>query len=353
MNIAIIGPTPPPNGGMAMQTQQLIRLVSDAGMSVTPIMTNGAYRPALVGGVPVLRAVFRLCCYFTTLMVQLRGVKVIHLMANSGWSFYLFSMPVIYIASWYKIPVVMNYRGGLAGDFFSGHWRWIKRSIARVDKIIVPSEFLRQVFQRYDVASTVVPNIIDLAVFEFHQVRLDPESLHIVVTRNLELIYDNETAIKGFSLFVKAHPNARLSIAGSGEQDKQLQKLVNQLDLNDKITFVGRLERNDIANLYRSADILLNTSLVDNTPNSIIEALACGLVVVSSDVGGIPHLVTDQKHAYLVPPSSSERVAQQLSYVLDKKELARNVALSGHQMVRQFTPQIVIPKLLDIYRELS
>lgn len=353
MKIAIVGPIPPPNGGMAMQTKQLIRLVSEAGCDVTLIATNSDYRPAVIGRVPVIRALFRLCCYFFTLMRKVKNFKVVHLMANSGWSFYLFAVPVIYIASWYKVPVVMNYRGGLAAEFFAKDWRWISGAIERVDKVIVPSEFLRNIFGKYGVSTTVVPNIVDLDIFDFHQPKLDEDNLHVVVTRNLEMIYDNKTAIEGFSLFAQQYPNARLSIAGSGEEESELKDLVASLSLQEKVSFVGRLERNDIAKLYDSADIMLNTSLVDNTPNSIIEALACGLVVVSSDVGGIPFLVSHQQHAYLVPPSSSRCVAKQLIEVMEQRNRARSVALNGHNMVTRFTPGVVIPQLMDLYQELT
>lgn len=352
MRIAIVGPIPPPNGGMAMQTKQLIRLMDEAGFDVTHIATNGAYRPAVIGRIPVVRALFRLCGYLFTLLRSLKSFDVIHLMANSGWSFYLFVMPVIYIASWYKVPVVMNYRGGLADEFFAKDWRWIKGAITRVKKVIVPSDFLKQIFEKYDVVTTIVPNIVDLTIFDVHQPALNDDSLHVVVTRNLELIYDNKTAIEGFALFSKQYPNATMSIAGTGEQRSELEHQVASLDLNERIHFLGRLERNEMAKLYSSADILLNTSLVDNTPNSIIEALACGLVVVSSDVGGIPCLVSDNKHAFLIPPSAPQRVADKLIEVLLNKKTAQEIALNGHNMVTRFTPEVVIPQLITIYQGL-
>jgi len=353
VRVALIGPTPPPNGGMAMQTQQLHRLLTSDDHEVELIATNAAYRPHFVAKIPVVRALFRLCAYLFYLIANLKRFDIIHLMANSGWSFYLFAMPVIYIANWHKVPVVMNYRGGLADEFFTKDWRWIKGAINTVDKIIVPSGFLQEVFAKFEVNTTVVPNIVDLSVFDFHVPTLQSDSLHVVVTRNLEQIYDNKTAIEGFALFHQHHPNARLSIAGTGEQEGMLKQLVKQLDLQHSVRFLGRLDRNEIAQLYRQADILLNTSLVDNTPNSIIEALACGLVVISSDVGGIPYLVKHQQHALLVPPRCPSAVAQQLNAAIESVQASLTIARQGHNMVIEFTPEIVIPLLTNIYRELT
>lgn len=353
MKVTIIGPIPPPNGGMAMQTQQLINLLRQSHIAVNHIATNSPYKPSIIKHIPVLRALFRLFYYLYTLVKELKGASVIHLMANSGWSFYLFAMPVIYIASWYRIPVMMNYRGGLADEFFSKDWHWIKGALARVDKVIVPSKYLQLIFEKFGIEATVVSNIVDLSVFDFQSASLNDEKLHIVVTRNLEEIYDNGTAIEGFALFAKKYPNAILSVAGTGEQEASLKQLVAELGLTSQVNFVGRLERNQIAALYQKADILLNTSLVDNTPNSIIEALACGLVVVSSDVGGIPYLVTNKQHAFLTSPRSAIGIANQLNYVMDNKKEALEVAKNGHHMVSKFTPEFVIPQLLNLYQELK
>jgi len=349
MKIAVIGPTPPPSGGMAMQTQQLCRLLKEAGHDVTAIVTNAAYRPRWVGRIFMLRAVFRLFHYCWRLFSQLKQQQVVHVMANSGWSFYLFAMPAIYIANWYKIPVIVNYRGGAASSFFEKSWPYIKGAFSRVNTIIVPSEFLREIFSQYQLDSQVIPNIVDLSIFNYHEPDFSVGPLHLVVTRNLEQIYDNATAIKAFALFCKTHPDAKLTIAGSGSEQEALEQLAADLMIENKICFAGRLTRIEISELYQSADIMINTSIVDNTPNSIIEALACGVVVISSNVGGIPHLVKDGHQALLVEPQQPKLIAQKLALVIADPQLSCRLATKGHKMVREFSPSQVIPALEGVY----
>ncbi|MDP2561132.1 glycosyltransferase family 4 protein [Psychrobium sp. 1_MG-2023] len=351
MKIALIGPTPPPNGGMAMQTKQLEQFLIAANHDVKLIATNAPYPFRWLAKIPILRAVARLFSYIIVLYSQLKHYQLIHLMANSGWSFYLFVMPVVYIANRYHIPVVLNYRGGLAEEFFAKDWFWIKGCLRRVDKIIVPSSFLQQVFAKYQLEAEVIPNMVDLSIFEFKEPQLVAKPVHIVVTRNLEAIYDNQTAIKGFAVFHQQFPNSKLSIAGSGEQDLMLKALVKELELEQSVEFVGRLNRQQIACLYQQADIMLNTSLVDNTPNSIIEALASGLLVVSSNVGGIPYLVDDKKHALLVDPQDPKSVAAKLNQLMSSPELVRKLAFNGNELVYQFRPELVLPSLEKLYRE--
>ena len=117
MKIALVGPTPPPNGGMAMQTLQLQQLLSERGHQVTLISVNPPYRPAIAGRIPVIRSVFRLVPYLCNLLLVLRKYDIVHLMSNSGWAWYLFSAPVIHIAHFYNVPCIVNYRGGLAEEF--------------------------------------------------------------------------------------------------------------------------------------------------------------------------------------------------------------------------------------------
>lgn len=352
MKIALIGPAPPPNGGMAMQTQQLYRLLKENGHDVSFIATNEPYRPQWVGRIVILRALFRLISYCWLLSKQLKHQQIIHLMANSGWSFYLFAMPVIYIGSWYRVPIIVNYRGGNAKPFFAKSWRMVKGAFARVDRVIVPSNFLRQIFAEYQIETQVIPNIVDLSMFHYKPPNFEREPLHLVITRNLESIYDNATAIRAFAQFYENNLNSRLTVAGNGIEEQELKQLTAELGVSGQVNFVGRQSREQIALLYQSADILLNTSLIDNTPNSIIEALACGVIVVSTNVGGIPYLVEDGRQALLVAPKRPDLIAEKLSQIVLDRRLRQKLSDNGFQLVSQFSPLSVVPMLESLYQKL-
>lgn len=350
LNICLVGPIPPPAGGMAMQTLQLDKLLRARGHNVRLVAVNSAYKPAWVGNIPVLRAVFRLFAYTFSLWKALKGQDVVHLMANSGWSFHLYARPVVLLAGWRKVPVFLNYRGGGARTFFDGAWPKIRRAFANCEKVLVPSTFLQQVFRDFGCEAMVVPNIVDLSVFRYAPPKFDDQRLHLVVTRNLEAIYDNETAIRAFSSLVDKYPYARLTVAGDGPKRAELESLVKELGLQDKVSFVGRLVREDIAALYTSADVMLNPSKVDNMPNSILEALASGALVVSTDVGGIPHMVSNEEEALLVPPQSPQIMADAVCRLINDPLLAKRLAEAGLARVQAYQPEIVIPKLEALYR---
>ncbi|MEK6735323.1 MAG: glycosyltransferase, partial [Pseudomonadota bacterium] len=199
LHIGLVGPLPPPYGGMANQTRQLERLLQQEGVSVDLIQVNAPYQPVWIGRIWGLRAIFRLAPYLIHLWQAASKVQLFHIMANSGWSWHLFAAPAIWIA-WFKgKPVVVNYRGGEAEAFFQQSFSWVKPSLLRTHAIIVPSDFLKAVFAKNGFSATIVPNIIDLTKFSAntrHKTIHDPDFPHIIVTRNLESIYDNATAIR-------------------------------------------------------------------------------------------------------------------------------------------------------------
>ena len=121
----------------------------------------------------------------------------------------------------------------------------------------------------------------------------------------------------------KAFPDARLTIAGSGPERAKLEAMAKELGVADAVVFAGQIDNEHMPILYREADIALNPSLADNMPISILEALASGVPVVSTNVGGVPFLVEDGKTALLIPPGDPERMAEAMLRVLSDESLRR------------------------------
>jgi len=352
LHIVLVGPLPPPYGGMANQTQQLAELLRSEGQTVTLVPSNAAYRPHWVTGIPVLRALFRLLPYLVVLWRETGSCQLVHVMANSGWSWHLFAAPAIWIANLRKVPVIVNYRGGEAESFLAASARSVHLTMSKATALIVPSGFLKATFERFEMPAAIVPNIVDLRRFrnpEPHR----PIRRRLLVARNLEPIYDNESAIRAFAIVRQIHPDAALTIAGSGPLAGALQSLVDMLGLADSVVFSGRLDRDAMANAYREADIALNPSLVDNMPNSVLEALASGVPVVSTNVGGVPYIVKDEETALLVPARSPEAMAAAILRLMDDPALARKLIDKGLTEVQAYTWPRVWPVLAATYAKAS
>ncbi|HNT39003.1 MAG TPA: glycosyltransferase family 4 protein [Rubrivivax sp.] len=355
LSIALVGPLPPPAGGMANQTRQLAELLQGEGARVELVQTNVSYRPAWVEQVRGLRALARLLPYLRALWRAAGRNDLMHLMANSGWSWHLFAAPAIGVARLRGLPVVVNYRGGEAEVFLQRSARYVRAGMRRAAALVVPSGFLQEVFARHRMPARVVPNVVDLQRFRpaehrGEQARGDAPP-RILVARNLEAIYDNATALRAFALVLQARPKARLLVAGTGPEEAALRALAAELGIAAQVEFRGRLDRDAMAELLRGCSVSLNPSRVDNMPNSVLEALASGVPVVSTDVGGVPHIVADGRTALLVPAGEAQAMAAALLRVLDDPQLAARLREAGLREVQRYTWAQVAPLLGRIYAE--
>lgn len=350
LRVGLVGPLPPPAGGMAMQTRQLAELLGAAQAQVTLVPTNPPYKPAFVARLPGVRALFRLLPYLGALWQAAGRSDVMHLMANSGWSWHLFATPAIWIASWRRVPVVVNYRGGEAAGFLARSERVVRASMQRAASLIVPSGFLRQVFSQHGMAAEVVPNVVDLARFR-PAAASAAAAPRLLVARNLEPIYDNATALRAFAIVRRTRGDARLVLAGTGPELAMLQALAAELGIADAVDFAGRLDRDTMAATLRDSTVAINPSLVDNMPNSVLEALASGVPVVSTRVGGVPFIVEDGVSALLVPPQDPEAMARAILRVLGDAPLAARLRDAGLAEARRYSWDRVAPVLAAVYQQ--
>lgn len=350
LKIALVGPLPPPAGGMANQTRQLGELLRGEGAEVEVVQVNAPYRPAWAEKLKGVRALFRLVPYLLHLWRAAGKADLLHVMANSGWSWHLFAAPAIWIGSLRGKPVVVNYRGGEAEPFLNRSADSVRASMRRAALLVLPSGFLKEVFDRFGMEGRIVSNIIDLARFRPADAGREPAA-HIVVARNLEPIYGIDTALKAFARVAAARPDARLSVAGSGPQGGELQALAASLGVADKVVFTGRLDRDQMAALYRDADLTINPSRVDNMPNSVLEALASGVPVVSTNVGGVPFIVEDEVTALLVPADDPQAMADAVLRILNDAALAARIGAAGQDDVRRYAWSAVKNELLAAYSD--
>ena len=352
LHVSIVGPLAPPAGGMAGQTRQLCDLLTGEGIAAEIVRTNPPYRPRFVATLRGVRALFRIIPYLAQLWAAAGRSTVFHVMANSGWAWHVLAAPAIWIGKLRRIRVIVNYRGGAAESFLARSAGIVLPTLRMADDIVVPSEFLRRVFARFGVAATVVPNVVDVERFaptKSGMAKPLPDAPHVVIGRNLEAIYDVATALRSFAILHAARPGARLSIAGSGPERARLDRLVDELGLVDAVTFCGTLSRDAMADLYRRATLLLNSSVVDNTPNALLEAMACGIPIVSTNAGGIPYLVQDRTTALLVEPGQPEALAKAMTEVLDDPALARRLVDNGLALARRCAWVNVFPLWLREY----
>jgi glycosyltransferase involved in cell wall biosynthesis len=117
------------------------------------------------------------------------------------------------------------------------------------------------------------------------------------------------------------------------------------------VRFAGNVDRAGMLALYAEADILLNSSRIDNQPISILEAFASGMPVVSTDAGGIPYTVTHGQEGLLSADDDAEALARHILALVEQPGLASRLAAAGWQRVQRHAWENVYPLLKALYEE--
>jgi glycosyltransferase involved in cell wall biosynthesis len=129
--------------------------------------------------------------------------------------------------------------------------------------------------------------------------------------------------------------------------------VARELGVEDRIEFPGGVTKATVPGWLDRFDIFLNTTNVDNTPVSVMEAMACGLCVVSTNVGGLPYLLADGEDALLAEPGDAVSLARAVSRVLAEKGLSGRLSRNARKKVEQFDWSITIPQWETLLRSLE
>ncbi len=205
---------------------------------------------------------------------------------------------------------------------------------------IAPSGYLLDAFTEKGFTKTIyVPNTIDLIKYEYkYRQIIEPKLLWV---RSFSMIYNPEMAIKVLNELKKDFPNAELCMVGPDHNGKinKMQQLANQLNL--KVKFTGRLTKEEWIELSKGYDIFINTTHFDNTPVSVMEAMALGLPVVSTNVGGIPYLLENNKTALLVNDNDVSQMVENIKMLIKDNELKSFIVENALKLVQDFDSEKV------------
>jgi glycosyltransferase involved in cell wall biosynthesis len=343
--IAIIGPMPPPLGGMALQAMALQQHLQDDSIPSYFIPTNPEL-PRSLARLKGIRTIIQSVIYVIVLLRRLPRVSVVHILAASYFYFFARVAPAILVARILGKRVILNYRGGAAPSFFE-RFGWAAWPIVKIAHLVtVPSPYLERCFTARKIACRVVPNLIDLHRFRYRSRQFG--NARLLVNRNLEPMYNVGMALCAFQIIKKQFPDARLDVVGSGSQEDSLKRWVAEHRLTG-VDFHGAVVPERMPEFLDQADVLLNPTRVDNLPISLLEAFASGVPVVTTNVGGIPDLVGETGAALLVNPDDHQQMAKEIRNLLSDPALATALAERGRVLSEQFTWPSVRKYLFDSY----
>jgi glycosyltransferase involved in cell wall biosynthesis len=148
-------------------------------------------------------------------------------------------------------------------------------------------------------------------------------------------------------------PNAELLVAGDGMMKEQLKTLVSKLGINHNVRFVGFIEEHLKPLYYKSADVFCLPSTMTTESFGIVnlEAMASGLPIVASRIGGIPDVLKDGENGLLVPPRDHEALANAIVYLLENEDMRSKMSENGREFVKSYTWNRIAEAYEMVYRK--
>ena len=242
-------------------------------------------------------------------------------------------------------PYVLTLHGGGLPSFARRWPRRVTRMLQSAAAVTAPSRYLVEQMRPYCSSVLLVHNPLDLSRYKFTP-RRSPRP-RLIWLRAFHAIYNPPLAIKVLASLQLECRDVCLTMVGPNKGDgsyEETVQLAETMGVADRCTFPGGVGKDEVPAWMNRGDIFINTTDVDNTPVSVLEAMACGLCVVSTDVGGIPYLLEHEHDSLLVPPNDPDAMAAAVNRVLTEPGLAERLSRNAREKAEQSDWSVVLPQ---------
>ncbi|MDQ3020528.1 MAG: glycosyltransferase family 4 protein [Bacteroidota bacterium] len=216
-------------------------------------------------------------------------------------------------------------------------------------KNISPSIYLKKYFNGEGYEVEYIPNFIPIRNYDFFQrTSVRPKLLWV---RSFDITYNPLLAIEILDKLKNKYPDAVLCMVGP-DKDGTLQKIIDkasELNVSDSLKLTGKLSKKEWLALSKEYDIFINTTDFDNHPVSVIEAMALGLPVITTNVGGLPYLIEDRIDGILVPPGNADKFVEEIDNLISDNELVFKITTNARKKAEEFDWEFIKNKWFTIF----
>jgi glycosyltransferase involved in cell wall biosynthesis len=230
--------------------------------------------------------------------------------------------------------------------------RWLWRD---ADALVAVSNGLRSYAHETapDLPIQVIPNAIDLSEFTPALHREMDGPVHLLYVGRFNVFKNVETLIEAVGKLDQMDVgDFELELVGEGEQRPVLERMVSDLGLTRRVRFTGWVARDRIADHYRRADIFVTATTWEGMPNTVLEAMACGLPIVGTQASGLHELVRDGVNGYLVTIKDPNALAEALARLIDNGYERRRMGRQSRRLAeREFAWEYIAGQYVRVYEQ--
>nr|WP_281720575.1 glycosyltransferase family 4 protein [Nitrosomonas nitrosa] len=282
--------------------------------------------------------------FLYTVWRQRSRYKVAQVDVYSGFAF-IWGELVCLALRMIRKPFVLTLHGGNLPAFADRFGKRVQRLLVSSSAVTTPSAYLFEKMRPYREDLVLIPNPLNLNKYPFRH-RQHPQPT-LVWLRAFHDIYNPSLAVKVLASLVEKFSTAKLVMVGPNKGDgsyEAMLSLATKLGVQRRVICPGQVAKDEIAHWLHRGDIFLNTTRVDNTPISVLEAMACGLCIISTNVGGIPYLLQNESDALFVPSDDHGAMIKAVERLLTEEGLAGVLSRNARRKVEQFDWSNILPR---------
>tara|TARA_S200000501_G_scaffold353209_1_gene372758 strand:+ start:6517 stop:7500 length:984 start_codon:yes stop_codon:yes gene_type:complete len=201
---------------------------------------------------------------------------------------------------------------------------------------VTPSIYLEKYFNNHQYKTKYIPNVIEINNYPFQlRTKVYPQLLWV---RSLHKSYNPQMAIEVLAELIKTYPESKLTMVGP-DKDGSVSSCLNYakaLKVDKNIHFTGKLEKQEWISFSKKFDIFINTTNYDNMPVSVIEAMALGFPIVSTNAGGLKYLLNDSVDSFLVDKNDVYEMVKKIDLLINNKVTAKKLSLNARKRAETF-----------------
>lgn len=330
-------------------------MLSRHGYSPTSVETIGLWLETLypVKRVSSYRNQFCRLLHMWITVIKYRNKCEMILIDTYSSRAFLYALSVACIARVFNIKYMPILHGGLLPARFDRQPKLARYFIENSSKLVAPSGYLKYEVERRGWGHPVViPNSVQIDHYPFRKREVISPKLFWV--RSFHKIYNPLMALDVLKLLRGKGYNAYLCMIGQDKDGSmtEFKRQVREYGLEEFVEVTGKLSKEEWIRKSVEFDVFLNTTDVDNTPVSVIEAMALGLPVVSTDVGGIPFLLNNRTDALLVNKGDTKRMAESVIELMESPDLLHEISIQARKKAEEFSWQAVQQKWIDLFEKI-
>lgn len=228
-----------------------------------------------------------------------------------------------------------------------------KKIWSNASAIAACSEGLRQRALKFfpDVRISSIPNGVDLASFKSGSRRGIAKPLRLITVGRLSPTKRMELLIESIKLLRERGIDVQLKVVGGGSLEQKLRQMVSQQGLDSTIEFTGRVDAGQMPRLYQESDIYVSATMQEGMSNAMLEAMACGLPIVTTQCEGLDELISD--NGIIVKDANADKIAQSVQKLVADTSIYEKMCAAAVRKTEKFRWDIVATKYRELYGEIS